>query len=478
MENTPLPQSTPPPPPLDQLPPSSPPPPPAPFAPPSVPPASGRKFPKLLIFIPLIILLGLALFLAFKFISSRTQTETITYWGLWESEAVMRPIFDQFEKTHPRIKVNYQLESLREYRERLTAALAQDRGPDIFRLHDSWVPMFQANLTPVPASVFTTAAYESIFYPAVKDTLRLGTSYAGIPLEYDGLVMFVNDDLLAQSGLPAPQNWDDLRKAATTMTKCDTPAQSCPGGRILVSGAALGTTDNVDHWQDVISVLMLQNNVDLNNPSGPAANDVIGYYNSFSRSLGVWDSTLPASTQSFAQGQVGIYFAPSWRTFDIKAINPRLRFSLHPIPQLPLAVDRGEKPVNWASFWIEGVNSKSPHAAASWTLLQYLSSPEVMVQLYQQQKTSGRDFGEPYSRVDLANQLASDALVSPVLSQAPLARTWYLSSATADGPTGLNTQLSDAFAQAINSGDSASLPGSVSTILAKYGLSTSSPFTR
>jgi len=404
-------------------------------------------------------------------------TNTITWWGLWESEAIVRPILDEFEAAHPDIKVTYVFQSLPEYRERLQTAISQGRGPDVFRIHNSWVPMFRDDLSPVPADVFSAQAFESTFYPVVRDTLRVGPNYAAIPLEYDGLAMYVNTDLLSQAGLSVPTNWDDLRTTALTISRCETDTGICaPGDKILTSGAALGATENVDHWQDILSVLMLQNNVSLHNPSGKPAEDVLDYYSNYVHTYGIWDPTLPSSTAMFASGKVGIYFGPSWRVFDILSLNPQLNFSIHPIPQLPVDSDRGERPITWGSYWVEGVNNKSAHTAAAWELLRYLSTPEVLEKLHAAEIAAGRQFGEPYSRTDMAEKIASHPLVGPFISQAPLARSWYIASATQDGPTGINTQLSEAYAKAVNRQLSGStLSTEINRILSQYGLSVPIP---
>jgi len=61
-----------------------------------------------------------------------------------------------------------------------------------------------------------------------------------------------------------------------------------------------------------------------------------------------------------------------------------------------------------------------------------------------------RSFGEPYSRVDMANLLTSHPILGSIITQAPGARSWYLASRTFDGPTGINSQLANYFGDAIN----------------------------
>ena len=409
---------------------------------------------------------------------------TLTYWGLWEPESVVKPLIDEYQVANPNVKISYIYQSPREYRERLQNALAQGRGPDIFRIHNSWVPMFKSDLDPVPPEAYSASEFESVFYPTAKSDLRLAGGYVAVPLEFDGLAMYVNDDLLAKSGQTVPQTWEDLRGAAKAMSVCDSQDGTCTAGdRILISGTALGTADNVDHWQDILAVMMLQNNVNLNAPTGVSAEDALSFYTVFTRVDNIWDSTLPSSTLAFAGGKVGIYFAPSWRVFDIQSLNPRLKFSIHPLPQLPTDPTRGEKLVTWASYWAEGVNKKSPLTKQAWNFIKFLSSKESLQKLYQQAVATGRAFGEPYSRTDMAASLASSPYVAPYISQAATARSWYIASGTYDGATGINSRLSVYFADAvngINQGNSPSdavktLSAGVNQVLSQYGLT--SPLT-
>lgn len=461
-----------------------PPPPPTTASPVTTTTKSGTGFPVkilVLVILALLVVSGGA-FLVKQFLGNRKSGPvTLTYWGMWESDQVMKPLIDAYQASHPEVHVDYKFQSAREYRERLQNALSSGSGPDIFKIHSSWVPMFKQDLSPVPATVYSASQFESTFYPSAKVDLRLGNNYVAVPLEFDGLAMYVNEDLLAKGGKAVPQNWVDLRQTAIDLSVCDSADGKCtPGSRVLVSGAAMGTADNVDHWQDIVAVLMLQNNVNLANPVGQTAQDVLEYYTIFNRSDHIWDSTLPNSTTAFANNKVAMMFAPSWRVFDILAANPNLKFNVYPLPQAPLDPTRGEKPVTYASYWAEAVNKKSANTAAAWDFIKYLSSQDSLQKLYKNSVDSGRAFGEPYGRVDMAGELKDSKYVSAYINQAPTARSWYLVSSTYDGASGLNSRLSTYFADAINGvNQGKSLTEAVSTlsagvnqVLSAYGLAT------
>ncbi len=470
----------------------TPPPPPSPIAAASatIPPSVGgakvksvrKSFPikPVLVLLVILVLIVVGVVVGKQLLARKSSgTANLTYWGLWESKDVIQPLIDEYEAAHPGVKIDYIFQSPREYRERLQNTLSSGSGPDIFRIHNSWVPMFKADLATIPANVYSAADFETTFYPTVKQDLRIGNNYVAIPLEFDGLAMYVNQDLLTKGGQTVPTSWEDLRKAAIALSVCDSEDGKCtPGSRILVSGAAMGTADNIDHWQDIVSLLMLQNNVNLNSPLGQSAEEALQYYTIFNRSDHIWDSTLPNSVQAFAQGKVAIIFAPSWRVFDIKTSAPQLNFNIYAVPQLPLDPARGEKPVTWASYWAEAVNKKSPSSAVAWDFIKFLSSQESLQKLYKNATTAGRDFGEPYSRVDMANLLIAAPKVSAYINQAPQAKSWYIASSTFDGATGINSKLSAYFADAINGVNQGRTPtesvktlnSGINQVLSAYGL--------
>ncbi len=416
-----------------------------------------------------LLVLVIGAFAVFKFVlpkMAKPKEVSLTYWGLWEPETVMSSVISDYQKTHPNVKINYVFQSPKDYRERLASALVSDKGPDIFRFHSSWVPMFKNDLSPIPAKTMDAASFEASFYPVARQDLRVGNSYVGIPLEIDTLALFINEEIFETAGKTPPTTWDELRKTAIELTTKDSE------GKIQISGAALGRTENVDHWSDILALMMLQNGADLTNPTGALAEDALAFFSIFSKIDGVWDETLPSSTAAFAGGKVAMYFGSSWEVFEIKKANPNLRFRVLPVPQL-----EGTN-ITWASYWVEGVAKKSKFQDESFEFLKYLSERETLQKLFQAESQL-RLFGEPYSRVDMANLLSDDDFAGAFIKQAPAARSWYLCSRTFDN--GLNDKMIKYFEDAVNSvneGKTAkealeTTASGVSQILAQYGISAS-----
>ncbi len=369
------------------------------------------------------------------------QTTILTYWGLWEDSQILKEVIADFESKNPSIKIDYRKQSHRDYRERLQQAIASGSGPDIFRYHVAWVPMLSADLSPLPSSVMSTTEYKQIFYPTAFNNLQVGGQIVGIPLMYDGLALLYNKEMLRTANLEVPTTWAELRTAATKLT---VPANVSErqSGNITRSGLAIGNAGNVDHFSDILALLIVQNGGTPTDPTSQYVKDAVTFYTNFIKQDKIWSERLANSTTAFAKGDVAMIFAPSWRIHDIKNINPELDFGVARLPQLD-----SEKPITWATFWAEGVSSKSKNKDAAWAFLKYLSSPEVLRKFYTD-ASQYRAFGEIFPRTDMAAELQNSDLVGAYVTDAPLAKSWYLSSFTHDN--GLNDQIIKYYEDAVN----------------------------
>lgn len=400
----------------------------------------------------IIVLLTLGLLSAFavwKFgptinTSLSPQQITITYWGLNEEENLMRPLIAAYQKEHPNITINYVKQSSINYRTRVQNQMQEGKGPDVFRIHNSWTNMFflRNDLAPSSDDIFTLNDYQSTFYPiATADFVRNDKIYAA-PMEIDGLSMYYNEDILNGVGAKIPRSWKEFADAALLTTVKD------QSGNIKTAGAALGTTNNIDHWQDILGLLLLQQpGVDLssNTPviATPKVAEVLSFFTSFAIDprQKTWDRSMPSSTDAFVDGKLAFYFAPVWRVDEIRQKAPNLNFKIAPVPQL------SGKNVGWASFWAEAVSAYSLHQRESWEFVKYLTSSEAQKML-NQGYVNANLIPKPYSRQDLAADASSDSFTAPFITQAQYYKSWFLASNTSD--LGINDSMSRYWGEAIN----------------------------
>lgn len=378
----------------------------------------------------------------YLFAPKKPEVVNLSYWGLWEDSNSVQQLINQYEAKNPNVKIKYSKQAKEDYRERLASSLAKGVGPDIFRFHNTWQIMLSQQLSALPSQIMSSQEFQETFYPVSVRDLQKGTDLVGLPLMYDGLGLYINEAFFAQAGRNPPETWDDLRRLAQDLTTKDEE------GRIQQAGVALGRTDNVDNWEDILGLMMVQNGVDLANPVGKNAEDALSFYTIFAKADRVWDDSMPSSTQAFAAGKVAMFLGPSWRAFEIKAQNPNLSFRVVPVPQLPKNSPT-DPDISWASYWVEGVWGKSKNQEEAWKFLKYLSQKESLQTLYSEDAKQ-RAFGPIYPRTDMKDLVENDPFVGAFLKQAPNARSWYLSSRTFDGQSGINTRISNYFKDAIN----------------------------
>src|SRR3990170_6029767 len=134
----------------------------------------GSRLPKvILVMVVVLLVIGLGFLAIRTFFKGRTPSfsNTITWWGLWEEPSVITPLIDEYQSSHPGVKIEYIKQSHQDYRERVASAFAEGKGPDIFSFHNSWVPMFKDDLDKVPASVVSPSEYAQIYYPVISSDL-------------------------------------------------------------------------------------------------------------------------------------------------------------------------------------------------------------------------------------------------------------------------------------------------------------------
>jgi multiple sugar transport system substrate-binding protein len=451
-----------------------------PLVAPAAPPP-GNPWPKRILVILAFVLLIAGAFVGGKAVismilqggSGGSQSATVVYWGLWEDEPIMRPVIDAFQTKNPTIKIQYVKNAHQDYRQRLQTQLAQGTGPDVFRYHNTWVAMLQDDLAVVPKTVMTQPEFAQTFYPVASSDLVAGQTIYGIPVMYDGLGLYYNEELFAKAGISSPPTtWEDLLSMVPRIAKPE-------GNTFAVSAIALGTTNNIENFSDILATMFMQNGASLVTPTSKEAEEALTFYRKFATSsdpVYTWNEGMDDSIYAFSIGRVAMIFAPSWRAFTIKQLNPNLKFKIAPIPQLPGTT------VTWASYWVEGVSSKSKNQKAAWEFVKFLSSKEGASMMYTAAQQSRQLFGEPYMRTDLAPSLASDPYLGAFVTMVKDAKSFPVASRTWDGDTGIDSKMIKYMENAVNGMSQGSSPTQeldtmskgFQQVLSSYGLVASS----
>lgn len=444
-----------------------------PIAPP-VPPELRSSPPPSMFFRILKIILGIIVVLGIiyfvynvvlpRFFPAKINQVKLVYWGLFEETSVIAPIIADFEKKHPNIKIEYSRQNIEEYKDKLVVRSGNGNGPDIFRFHNTWVAQLSNLLLPLPESVISKEDLSKNYYPVIKSDLVKNGAIYGVPLQIDTLNLFINKDLFQAAGLEAPTSWIEFVNYARQLTVKD------ENNNIKIAGAAMGTFNNITHAPDIISTLLVQDGVNLNNISAnlDGASDALNFYSSFALpGANVWDDTLDQSIKVFASGSLAMHFGYSRDFLTIKSINPNLSFDIHPVPNLP-----GQN-ATIASYWVEGISNKTRHQKETILFMQYLTSKETVQKLFGEESKT-RNFGEPYARLDLAESL-KNSIAYPFVASAPSAVSSFFVDGTFDN--GINSRMNSQLNAAIDSilkgaspeSAAETLSAEVAPILKQYG---------
>ncbi len=368
-----------------------------------------------------------------------TGPVNLTIWGLWENPDVVAVLIDKFNEQSPDASINYDdrsvIKPLVDYKERAFTRASDETGPDVMRVHVSWVPRLANSLAPMPEEMMSVEAYRSAFYPAAADNLVVNGRIYGLPSYYDGLVLVYNKSHFAEIGQTEPPTaWEEFRRLALELTVRG------EGNRIERGGAAIGSADNIDFFSDILGLLFSQALVNIpNNIEGKPAQDALSFYTNFVLEDEVWSNDLPEASVAFAQERVSMIFVPTWNLLDIIAARPDLDIGVASVPQaLP------DSPSSWANFWVDVVPIASKNTDAAWSYVFFMAQEEQQLLAYSE-ASKYRAYGAPYSLTSLAPELETNPFINPVLQTASHAKTAEIASRAG------NRRQVDALREAVNS---------------------------
>src|SRR3989344_833888 len=390
----------------------------------------------------------------------------LTMCGVFDDSDVYGPFLAEFAKTYPKAKVtiHYKKIPIDTYESELINALAEQRGPDIFMIQNSWLQKHQNKLYPIPSATnystarygeriapflaVTPTAFGQTFVPAaVEDLIRNGQIYS-LPLYVDTLALFYNEETFHSVGIPEPpSSWDQFIDTVVRLTKFTAKLA------IERSGVAMGTADNVNRAPDIVSLLMLQNGTQMtdlrthrmtfaeavrieNRPYFPGSS-ALEFYTNFSnprKQPFTWDNRAPYSIDSFVDGSATMMFNYAYTIPTIKRKAPYLQFAIAPAPQTEQSLQDDTK-INFASYWTLGVSRQSGVMNTTTGQSQCLQPSRITkcevawdFQLFMAQKDITQAYltktQRPTARKDLVNWQRSDPYLGVFALQSLTAHSW------------------------------------------------------
>lgn len=301
----------------------------------------------------------------------------MTFVGPWDSADDWSDVIAAFReyKRNERngyLDVNIGYERINDtlnYEEIVRERRSEDKGPNIFMVFHNWIPRYKEKILPVPESIMNLKTFKETYAKATVEDLTQedGTVFA-LPFYIDTLALYYNERMfLNESFLEPPESWRDFENYAEMLTsykKNDSGqvAKDDDGNPVIdVAGAAFGGGSNVNRSQDIIMLLVMQNNYDEKNIvsfNTPGAANGIKFYIDFTDPKSrfyTWNKNEMFSIDAFAQRKAAMMINYSEQIKNItRKTGGALDYKIAPLPQL-----NDDKKVNYASYWVPVVASKS-----------------------------------------------------------------------------------------------------------------------
>lgn len=397
-----------------------------------------------------------------------SQPVTLEMWGVVDDVGVYQNAITSYQKSHPNVRINYRRLRLEEYEQKMLEGFADDRGPDIFLIHNDWTGKYLSKIQPMPKTVkigslqvsgsfgkdrswslveqptitlrdyrtqyADVVAYDTIRKVGLTPPVQGGVSdvedrIVGIPLSVDTLAMYYNKDILNKSGIfEPPTNWVDFQSQVERIVKLDQDQQS-----FAQMAVAMGTMNNISRGVDILTILMAQNGARMSNSAGmptfhqtpadlatarqePPAFSALAFYTDFAnptKATYTWNALQPEALDAFAQGKTAFYFGYAYDLPTIRARAPRLNLGMSKLPQISESNEQ-----NMANYWFWTVAKKSKNTDVAWHFLNRLTTPESSKAILDIMKRPAARKGQLAAQLD-------DEDIGIFASQVLTAISWY-----------------------------------------------------
>lgn len=402
----------------------------------------------LILFLSLTILPGLGC----KKSEEKIKKEAITlnYWSMEEKGTAFKEMIASFEKENPNIKINYQEIPEKKFGEKFLEALAEEKGPDFFSIPVDLLGQYKKWISPMPEevsikkivpsgrnkvkeekktiSLYSQREFRETFFDLISDALIFENKIYGIVLSLDTLALFYNKNIFNSKGIISPPlTWKEFEETVLQITELDQEKN------ILLSGAGLGTSNNIPLFLDILSALMLQTGTEMvsqdkqealfnepietNGRKYYSGRDALRFYTDFAnsaKSVYSYNPNLPEDIELFSQEKLGMIFGYHSRLKEIREKAPKINLEISPLPQ----IEGTKQKVNFGTFFVELVSKKSKHQKEAWYFLKSLSEKKKLLEYLEKAN-------KITPRKDLLKEQKKNLELEIFLDQLLTAKNWY-----------------------------------------------------
>ncbi len=387
---------------------------------------------EIIIILSVVVVIGIIVFIIGTITKDQCRPANLEVWGVYDEPEVFSEAMEGFKKSNDcSVKITYRKMPAENYEQELINAFASDKGPDIWLIHNTWLPKHKDKIAELPQQTtkFTLAEFRKKFVDVVEaDFVDNGKIY-GLPLYVDTLALYYNKNYFNSAGIAGPpETWDELIIDLDKLTKRN------QWGGIDRAGISLGAAENVNRATDILSLIMLQNGtkmisddkrtttldegVFLNDETYYPGKDALRFYTEFSnpsKKTYTWNRQMPYSIDAFADGKSAMMLSYAYHIPTINSKNSYLNYGIGKMPQIKgRAFD-----INYANYWAYTVSKKSKSSGAAWDFLLYLTQEKV-------NKDYLKKTNRPTAQRNLVDWQKNDNLNLAVFAEQSLtAKSWY-----------------------------------------------------
>jgi multiple sugar transport system substrate-binding protein len=310
---------------------------------------------------------------------------SLTLWGGYPEVAPFyKAVIADYEKQNPNVKITFLTHPLREYEQKLSAAIPSNSAADIMECDTYSMSKFiEAGLVnPNPSNVNkflrNKKNYGQFFvnYNTIK-----GKTY-GVPFFQGREVLFWNKQMFKEAGLTrAPKTFSEVITDAKKLTKYDSNGNLLRAGiGLRKSGGGQGVAEKWWFWLysaggDIVK--QVAPGKYCNGYNNKAGQDALKLYIDLIYKYKTDSFKLKADAEGFELEKSAMFTRESWVVGDIKAHAPNLDYDTAPMP----SDKRGGTVCNMVNFYV-AKSSKNPQAA--WNFALFMLKPEYQKMLLSQ----------------------------------------------------------------------------------------------
>lgn len=368
-----------------------------------------------------------------------TTPIVLQYDRLFDESTALDEIVQRYKEDHPNItvvvrKINLKPgETIYDYQKDLIKQIADGNGPDMFMIHNDWLPYTKNLISPMPSEMMSTQAYSDTFYPvATSDFVDANTIYAA-PYYIDNLMLFYNTSIFDEAGIRRPpQTWQELVDLVPKLTKYGS------GDTIKQSAIPLGVADSIPRFAEILAALIMQYGGEMtttdhtkatfdlpapgSDPPYFSGREALKFYTDFANpKSAVYTYTdaknsdgslkFPIDVQAFMDGKAAMMIGYAYQVANIKKFAPNLIFETAPLPQL-----RPGEPLTVANYWGEAVSKNSKHPNEAWDFINFVIKNQYGYSWATQRVPAIKSARDSY---------VDRQYYGPVAQQAENSRSWY-----------------------------------------------------